>query len=278
MDQRTSAPVHPSGTGRNACRQTRVVSTVPDLSEDTAVFRRTRRDLLATTAMMLLIAPEAARAMLIKGSLPWMPGAGDPPAPARPGPWLFFSADEAAAVEALVDRLIPPDPSTPGGKDVGCAVFIDRQLAGPQGRYEGRYMSGPFQQGTKEQGEQSPLTPAQHYRRALAALAAYCREKFDGRTFAQLSDKDKDEVITGLEHSTIKLAGTDGTEFFKLVLKDTQNGFFADPIYGGNKDMAAWKMIGFPGARYDYRDWVERHNERFPLPPVGIASHPHWAQ
>ena len=49
-----------------------------------------------------------------------------------------------------------------------------------------------------------------------------------------------------------------------------QMGFFADPIYGGNRDMVAWKMIGFPGARYNYLDWVERHNERFPLPPVSI--------
>jgi gluconate 2-dehydrogenase gamma chain len=40
--------------------------------------------------------------------------------------------------------------------------------------------------------------------------------------------------------------------------------------------MAAWKMIGFPGARYDYRDWVERHNETYPFPPVGINQHPDW--
>ena len=49
-----------------------------------------------------------------------------------------------------------------------------------------------------------------------------------------------------------------------------QTGFFADPIYGGNRDMVAWKMIGFPGARYNYLDWIDRHNERFPLPPVSI--------
>jgi gluconate 2-dehydrogenase gamma chain len=48
--------------------------------------------------------------------------------------------------------------------------------------------------------------------------------------------------------------------------------FFADPVYGGNRDMAAWKMIGFPGARYDYRDWIDRHNERYPHPPISIAG------
>jgi gluconate 2-dehydrogenase gamma chain len=238
----------------------------------------TRRDFLASTAVALFVVPGIARAAVVKGGLPWVPDAGAPPVAVRPGAWLFFTADEAAAIEAFVDRLIPPDPDTPGGKDIGCAVFIDRQLAGPQGRYEGRYMSGPFHKGTKQQGEQSAQTPAQHYRQALAALDAHCRKEFGGKPFAQLADADKDAVITGLEKDTIKLAGTSSTDFFKALLKDTQNGFWADPIYGGNKDAAAWKMIGFPGARYDYRDWVERHNQPIPLPPVGIAHHPAWSQ
>jgi len=242
-----------------------------------AVFSPTRRELLTTTAIALLVAPQVARATIVRGGLPWIPAAADPPAVVRPGPWLYFTAEEAATVEALVDRLIPADDLTPGGRDLGCAVYIDRQLAGPQGRYEGRYMSGPFQTGTKQQGEQSPLTAAQHYRAALAALDRYCRDKYT-RPFAQIADSDKDAVIGGLEHGRVELQGADSAAFFKLLLTDTQNGFFADPIYGGNKDMAAWRMIGFPGARYDYRDWVERHNERFPLPPVGISSHPSWSQ
>jgi len=242
------------------------------------VFFPSRRDFLASTAVALCIAPGLARAAVIKGGLPWTPGAADPPTAARPGPWLFFTADEAAAIEAMADRLIPADEHTPGGKDMGCAVYIDRQLAGPQGRYEGRYMSGPFQQGTKQQGEQSSQTPAQHYRVALAALDKACRGKFAGKPFAQLADTDKDAVIGGLENGSLKLDGTDAGAFFKLLLTDTQTGFLADPIYGGNKDLAAWKMIGFPGARYDYRDWVERHNERVPFTPVGIANHPDWSQ
>ena len=46
--------------------------------------------------------------------------------------------------------------------------------------------------------------------------------------------------------------------------------------YGGNRDMVAWRMIGFPGARYNYLDWVHRHNERFPLPPVSITGRAEW--
>ena len=157
-------------------------------------------------------------------------------------------------------------------------MFIDRQLAGPYGRYESLYMMGRFQQGTKQQGSQSPSTAAQQYRKALAALDAACRNKYGGKSFADLSDEQKDEVIKGLEDGSLKLNGIDGQSFFKLILTDTQNGFLADPIYGGNKDMAAWKMIGFPGTHYDYRDWIDRHNQRVPLPTVGINNHPNWSQ
>jgi gluconate 2-dehydrogenase gamma chain len=40
--------------------------------------------------------------------------------------------------------------------------------------------------------------------------------------------------------------------------------------------MAAWKMIGFPGAHYNYRDWVTRHGERVPFPPVSFLGRPGW--
>jgi gluconate 2-dehydrogenase gamma chain len=235
-----------------------------------------RRELLATTSIALLSAPSLAPGALVKGELPWTPGQADPPEAVEPGPWRFFTAAEAVVVEALVDRLIPPDPETPGGKDSGCAVFIDRELAGPYGRFEDYYMKGPFHDGTKEQGNQSPLTPARHYRIGLAALEKYCRASFGGSGFAQLPDERKDEVLKGLETGSVKLDGVDGKVFFTLLLTDTQHGFFADPVYGGNRDMVAWKMIGFPGARYDYRDWVHRHNERYPLPPVSIRDHPNW--
>jgi gluconate 2-dehydrogenase gamma chain len=91
-----------------------------------------RRRLLAGTALLFLSAG-TPRARIVAGALPWQPDAGSPPLPVRPGPWQFFTPEEGAAVEALVDRLIPPDDKFPGGKDAGCAVYIDRQLAGPYG-------------------------------------------------------------------------------------------------------------------------------------------------
>ena len=243
-----------------------------------AVHQMNRRQLLGSSAVALLLNSKGARAAVIKGGLPWKPGSADPPTAVTHDGWHYFTLKEAATVEAFVDRLIPPDPQTPGGKDIGCAIFIDRQLAGPYGRNESVYMMGPFQQGTKQQGPQSPLSVAQQYRKALAALDDACRGKYGGKGFADLSDVQKDEVITGLENGSFKLDGFDGQSFFTLILTDTRNGFLADPIYGGNKNMAAWKMIGFPGTHYDYRDWIDRHNQRVTLPTVSINSHPNWTQ
>jgi gluconate 2-dehydrogenase gamma chain len=234
-----------------------------------------RRHLLATAAWFVA-GTAVTKASIIGQRLPWQPNAGHPPTPARPGPWLYFTADEAQAIEAIVDRIIPPDPQTPGGKDAGCGVYIDRQLAGPYGKNEGLFQGGPFQQGTKSQGPQSPVTKTELYRKGLAALDKHCRSTFAGKRFAELSDADKDAVLHGLDESHIHFEEADGKAFFDQILKDSQQGFFADPIYGGNRDMVAWKMIGYPGARYNYLDWIDRHNERFPLPPVGIAGSIDW--
>jgi gluconate 2-dehydrogenase gamma chain len=242
------------------------------------VHRLNRRQLLASSAIALLLSSRAGQAALLKDALPWKPGATDPPTAVTPDGWHYFTPPEAATLEAFVDRLIPPDPQTPGGKDCGCAIFIDRQLAGPYGRNEAYYMMGPFLEGTKQQGPQSPDTIAQQYRKALAALEVACRNKFDGKSFAALSDQQKDDVIKGLEDGSFKLDGFDAKTFFGQILTDTRNGFLADPIYGGNRDLAAWKMIGFPGTHYDFRDWIDRHNQRVTLPVVGISSHPNWSQ
>jgi gluconate 2-dehydrogenase gamma chain len=231
-----------------------------------------RRVLLASTAMLL--AAPAARAEILQGGagLPWRPFAGDPPQAVKPGPWVFFAPEESAAVEALVDRLIPPDTETPGGKDCGCAVFIDRQLAGAFGQASRLYNKGPFMPGLSTQGYQGDLTPAGRYRLGLRALNDYTNTIYK-KDFRGLTAQQQDVVLAGLDGGKIKLKlkpGFSTKEFFELVLQNTMEGFFADPLYGGNKNMASWKMIGFPGARYDYRDHIDKHNQPYPKGPVSI--------
>lgn len=235
-----------------------------------------RRQLLAGTAIWLL-GGLSARAGVIVDRLPWAPNAGSPPPRVKPGPWLFFTGMEGRAVEAIADRIIPPDPDTPGGKDAGCAIFIDRQLAGPYGRQDGLYTSPPFLKGIPQQGPQSEAGPAHQYRVALAALDRYCRSKYADKAFEDLSDGDKDDLLKALESGHVQLDGVDDSGgFFGQMIRDVQMGFFADPIYGGNRNMAGWRMIGYPGARYNYLDWVHRHNERFPRPPVSMMGRPDW--
>ena len=90
-----------------------------------------------------------------------------------------------------------------------------------------------------------------------------------------LTPAQKDAVLVGLDGGAITLKlkpGFSTKEFFELVLQGAMEGFFADPLYGGNKNMAGWKMIGFPGARYDYRDHIDKHNVPYPRGPVSIYS------
>ena len=232
-----------------------------------------RRYFLASASSLPILAfAGAAAARSISGSLPWKAFAGEPPKPVNPMGWFFFTPDEVVTVEAIVDRLIPPDHLSVGGKDAGCAVFIDRQLAGSFGKSSRLYMKGPFAAGLSTQGYQGALTPEGRYRDGLRALNDYCRGN-EGKVFAQLAPARQDAVLAGLEGGKIylKLAqGLSSRAFFDLLLQNTMEGFFADPLYGGNRGMAGWKLVGFPGARYDYRDHIEKHNVPYPKGPISI--------
>ncbi len=237
----------------------------------------TRRQLLAATALFSLSGSVTART--VSKALPWSPNEAYPVPPARPGPALFLSVSEMEAVDAFVARLIPADDLGPGAKEAGVTVFIDRQLAGAYGTNDWLYTQGPFPANPlPSQGLQTPLTPQMQYRQGLAALAQYCQTTYDGRRFAQLTAEQQDALITGLEKATIKLPGFDGRMLFNAIYANTMEGFFADPVYGGNRDMAGWKLLGFPGARYDYRDVMDHPNQPYTLPPTGLAGRPAWGQ
>ncbi len=236
--------------------------------------RLSRREILAASAALAATTPAQARTY--RGEMPWAPATADAPRPADPGPYQYFTPDEAAFIEAAVARLIPADELGPGAKEVGVPTFLDRQLNGSYGRADRWYMLGPWRAGTATQGYQSRLSPAQMYRFAIKAIDAAVRGEHQDKAFAALGPDDQDKILGGLEKDDIKLEGVSGKAFFELLLQNTIEGFFADPLYGGNRDMAAWKMIGFPGARYDYRDYVGKHGERFPLPPVSIQGRPDW--
>ena len=217
----------------------------------------------------------------IRGGMPWIEGAADSPPEltVAPAKYVFFAAAEASFIEAALDRLIPADPVGPGAVEAGVAVFIDRQLAGPFGRGDHFYLGGPWPKGTAEQGYQSRHSPAQLYRAAIAAIGTLVRTRFDGRTFAELDTAMQDDFLRAMEKGEAQFdQGVSSKQFFAMLLQNTREGYFADPIYGGNRDMAAWKMIGFPGARYNYREWVSRHGEASTNAPVGLKGRLAWRE
>jgi gluconate 2-dehydrogenase gamma chain len=215
----------------------------------------------------------------IRGSVPWKEGTADAPPGASGSGYVYFTMAEAAFIEAAVGRLIPNDPVGPGGVEANVPFFLDRQLAGPFGRGDHYYLGGPWPKGTPEQGYQSRFSPAQLYRAAIPAIDQYVSANLGAATFSALATAEQDKLLKGLESGDVKLdGGADSKSFFAMLLQNTKEGYFSDPIYGGNKDMAAWKMIGFPGAHYDYKEWVSRHGERVPYPTVGFKGRPGWRE
>lgn len=195
--------------------------------------------------------------------------AADAPPPASR---QYFTADEFTWVEAAVDRLIPQDALGPGAKEAGVAVFIDRQLAGPYGRAETWYMQGPWKEGTDQQGYQLKLTPAALYRAAIVDIDAHSRAANQGKAFAALDAGAQDALLHALEGGKVELARVPAKAFFDMLLQNTIEGFLADPMYHGNRNFIGWKLIGFPGPRYNYVEEIEQHGRRYGQPTVGLLG------
>lgn len=217
--------------------------------------------------------PTVAKADVINGGQPWQPGQVNiPPPPPRQGGLQYLTPHEFATVGAISERFIPADEMSISGKDAGCAIFIDRQLAGDYGNAVAVYRLGKFVKGTPEQGPQSALTPAQRYRLGIAALDQATQKQY-GKAFVDLSGDQQDNVLTAMETNHINLGEEVETKvFFELLLQNVREGFLSDPIYGGNKDMASWKMIGFPGARYDFRDLLAKKGQKLKIIPTSLID------
>jgi gluconate 2-dehydrogenase gamma chain len=194
------------------------------------------------------------------------------PAPASPG-YAFLNLEEASFVEALVDHMVPADEHSPKGTDIGLNIFIDRALGGAWGRGDRLYMQGPWKPGVPSQGYQLPLTPAQLYRAGIQATNAYCRKTY-GKTFAQITEAQREEVLVGLSAGRITFeGGLPARIFWTTVYQTVMEGMFSDPIYGGNRDKAGWKMIGFPGVIAVHRENVAKYKDKpFPHDALSIAD------
>ena len=164
--------------------------------------------------------------------------------PGGAGHGAFFNAEEAAAVTAFAERLMPGGPGKPGATDAGVLNYIDLALAGAYSDMQ------------------------EYYRHGLAQLDAYCR-KTHNAAFARLSAAQQDQVITALEGGKAEgFTWPRDREFFNTLRTHTMEGMFADPIYGGNKDFAGWRLVGFPGAQPQFTQTELQSKQAFTRGPM----------
>ena len=195
------------------------------------------------------------------------------PAPSLQGPaYTVLTSTEVAFFTAAVDTFIPADELTPKGSDCGVVVFIDRQLASAWGGGAKYYRSGPFPQGKPEHGPQSALTPRELFAAGITATNALTRKTYK-KDFDRLGAKERDDVLKALESGKAELSGADPKAFFEQLYTITMEGFFSDPIYGGNKDKVSWAMIGFPGLPALYADKIDKwRGKAYVVPPQSIQD------
>jgi gluconate 2-dehydrogenase gamma chain len=210
--------------------------------------------------------------------------------PSPLGGFTYFNTFQAEIVNAAAGRLIPTDDNGPGAIEAGVVFFIDRQLSASYGLVGRRYEQGPYVAGGPTQGDQSGLDMRDRYRLGVQGMDDYAQQLYQ-RGFAQLAADQQDRILTdmqagapdtfdgnSIQAATTQLAGT-GTEglqqmapgapgigaqaFFNLLLSHAIAGFFADPVYSGNRDMIGWKLIGFPGAQISYANEISKFGVPF---------------
>src|SRR5438093_1029935 len=156
----------------------------------------------------------------------------------------FLNRDDAATVAAFTERLMPGAPGKPGARDAGVLNYIDLALSGAYADLQ------------------------DFYRRGLAQLDAYCRKTYN-EPFVRLEAARQDEVITALdEGKATEFTWPTAQEFFNMIRTHTMEGMFADPIYGGNKDFAGWRLVGFPGAQPIFTTTDMESRQAFKRAPI----------
>jgi len=185
---------------------------------------------------------------------------------------LTLTASEAAFFSAVADTMIPADELTPSGTQCGVVTFIDRQLAGAWGSGAKLYRQGPFRKAKPEYGYQLALTPREFFAAGVIATNAWTRKVYN-KDFDRLPTAEREAALKELEAGKAALADFDGKPFFEALLQLTMEGFFADPIYGGNRNKAAWRMVGYPGLPAVYSTLIDEYrNKRYVVEPQSIAD------
>jgi gluconate 2-dehydrogenase gamma chain len=186
--------------------------------------------------------------------------------------YAYLTQPEVRFLDAAASRLIPADELGPGAKEAGVTVFIDKQLMSTWGTHGRNYRGGPWLEGTPQQGFQSRLTPQEIYRAGIRETDLYCTERY-GKVFAFLTGDQQDEVLHALQEGAVELESLSSKLFFGTLWRNTEEGYFSDPMYGGNQDKAGWRLVGFPGvAASNYTEHMAKPPESYRVEPVSIVD------
>jgi gluconate 2-dehydrogenase gamma chain len=165
----------------------------------------------------------------------------------------FFDAHQRATIEAAMARIIPTD-DTPGAREARTIDFLDRYLSGIDYIYAKPDGSGfEVLEGRRADAWRQRIELLrERYVAGAEALDVTARARFGGADFATLEPERQDEVLRALETSSERAAlqqtyAEVDLEFVPLLALHTRQGFYADPIYGGNHERTGWDVIGFPG-------------------------------
>jgi gluconate 2-dehydrogenase gamma chain len=205
----------------------------------------------------------------------------------------FFDAHQRATVEAAMARIIPTD-DQPGAREAGTIDFLDRYLSGLDYIYAKPDGSG-FEtlEGKRAEAWQRRIDILRsRYVEGIEELDRRSRIRFGGE-FAALDPTQQDEILSDTERSAPEVGATVAEakvaagygapvepalqqtstevelEFFPLLCLHTRQGFYADPIYGGNRDRIGWEVIGFPGPK----SLAEVHSGRYSALPWFAEGH-----
>jgi gluconate 2-dehydrogenase gamma chain len=178
---------------------------------------------------------------------------------------LFFTEHEWETVDAACARIIPTD-HDPGAREARAVRFIDRYLSGIDYIYAAADGSGFLQMSGKlADAWRGRISDMQRtYREGLRALDALA-DDHHGKPFKELGEEDQDRILEHLSGAPKPapvsfgrgqevrsfLQGTfdEGLPFFDALALHTRQGFYSDPVYGGNKGHVGWQVIGFPGPK-----------------------------
>lgn len=220
-----------------------------------------------------------------------------PATPAEPPPpeFTILTIEEAAMLEALLGRMLPGDADDPGAVEAGVAWYIDHLLATNEGFHERIYRDGPWArpyegdtpppdedgvvwipaEHLERYGYQSPLTPLAVYRTGLELTNQHAIDAY-GQALAMLEPADQDAVIWDLLRNEVPgFTAFSGYSFFQTIRHHIAEGMFSDPSYGGNRDLAGWKLVGYPGAQRGYLP-SEIRGTAAPRAPQSMHDLPHF--